>query len=103
MMRRVTRSDHATSHLPRGAVLISCLTLTDVMRVAQEATRAHQEFTPVAALTTTGGSSYAELLLRVRGRLALTTIGVFRDVSESQLHTDISLALSVRASELGLA
>jgi hypothetical protein len=91
------------SPLPRGPALISCLTLTDVMRVAQEATRAHEEFTPLAALTTTGGSSYAELLLRVRGRLALTTIGVFRDVSESQLQADISLALSVRASELGLA
>jgi hypothetical protein len=73
------------------------------MRVALEATRAHQEFTPVAAVATTGGSSYAELLLRVRGRLALTTVGVFRDVSESQLEADISVALSVRASELGLA
>jgi len=73
------------------------------MRVAQEATRAHQEFIPVAALTTTGGSSYAELLLRVRGHLRLTTIGVFRDVSESQLRAHISVALSVRASELGLA
>ena len=87
----------------RGAALISCLTLTDVMRVAQEATRAHQEFTPVAAVTTTGGSSYAELLLRVRDGWRLTTIGIFRDVSESQLRADISLALSVRANELGLA
>jgi hypothetical protein len=73
------------------------------MRVAQEATSAHQEFTPVAAVTTAGGSTYAELLLRVRGRLPLTTIGVFRDVSESQLRADIALALSVRANELGLA
>jgi hypothetical protein len=72
------------------------------MRVAQEATRTHQEFTPVAALTTTSGSSYAELLLRVRGHLRLTTIGVFRDVPESQLRADIALALSVRANELGL-
>ena len=73
------------------------------MRVAQEATRTHQEFTPVAAVTTTGGSSYAELLLRVQGRLPLTTIGVFRDVSETQLRVDIAVALSVRANELGLA
>ena len=57
----------------------------------------------MAALPTTGGGTYAEVLLRVHGRLPLTTIGVFRDVSESQLRSDIALALSVRANELGLA
>ena len=77
--------------------------LSTVLRIAQEATRAHEEFIPLAALPAAGGSSYTELLLRVRGRHPLMTIGVFRDVSESQLLTAIAIALRARASELGFA
>src|ERR1044071_5256496 len=50
----------AVSSFAGGTALIGCLTLTDVMRVAEEAARTHQEFTPVAALATSSGSSYAE-------------------------------------------
>jgi hypothetical protein len=89
--------------LTKGAALITCLTLSTVLRIAHEATRAHEQFVPLAAVPAAGGSSYTELLLRVRGPHSLMTIGLFRDVSESQLRSTISFALRARASELGFA
>ncbi len=68
------------------------LNVAEVARAAAAAAREHA--LECLGVLTAGGSHYVEILLRHAGaRPSLIALGVFRDVSEAQLRSEISRKL----------
>lgn len=68
------------------------LTINDVTRIATEAADEVSRDLQVVGVNLSGGSSYAELLVSIRGCSAepcQVAVGVFRDIPEPSLRAEI--------------
>ena len=83
--------------------MVSSMSVTEITRVATEVARAEAPGLEVIGVSHAGGDgTYAEVLLRVRGchkEPCQVSLGVFRDVSESDLRAEIGQKLRRHSEE----
>ena len=78
------------------------LSIDDIQRIAAEAARAASPQLEVTGVHMSGGTSYSEVLVTIRGcrtERCQVSIGVFRDGLETTIRENIAAALQRHLSE----